>query len=468
MRLNENCGYISQPKVQMLMENVWKKRLDIIESAVGELSDERKAATAVCLENTKELIRHQESIGATQSRDIGQFKRFALDMIGAIVPNLLTYDIASVQAIDSRIAMINYMKYNYGTPKGAGGFSIGDVRNFGVADENYTSEVITGEPVLDNDTSGTSKAFTLNWTPVTPGSFVFRANDGAADFTLVDDGAEALAVLSGTTYANFSAGTINYVTGEVTITLSSAKTLTATVDYKYNNEHVPAKNIPSITLSIESLPIQARARRLAAVWGFEASYELQKEYGQSIEELLSRTAAGEISHEIDLEVMRGIRNAAANSPDLVFSTVAPVGVSLQDHFDALAIKFNEGSSKIYQATRRIRPNYIICGTNVATVIQSIRIFKPSAETVVGGPYFAGVLGPYRVYVSPDFNPDEFVMGYKGDTLLDAGFVYAPYMPIATTSMIQLEDMAGRKGWATMYGTRVVNDKMFIRGSIVRS
>ena len=76
----ENNGYISQPQVKMLTEKVWKTRLDAIQTATGKLSEERKAATAMTLENTKKNLAYLESIGATQSPDIGAYKRFALDI----------------------------------------------------------------------------------------------------------------------------------------------------------------------------------------------------------------------------------------------------------------------------------------------------------------------------------------------------------------------------------------------------
>lgn len=442
MTLNENCGYISQPQNIILTEKVWKNRLDAIEKVTGALNAEKKTATALCLENTRKALAYLESTGATQSPDIGAYKRYALDMVGAVVPNLIAFDICSVQAINNRIAMINFMKYHYGTTKGAteAGDVFADVRNFGNSDSDYTSDHVEGEEL--------SESLTLDWTPVLPGTFVAGELKDNGAGKIVDADAKEV-------------GTINYTTGEVTgITKGTA------VSYGYANEHVPAKKIPSITLSVESLPIKAKTRRLAALWGFEASYELQKEYGQSMEDLLSTTAAGEINHEIDLEIMDKIKNAASTGSALtMFSTVPVHGVSRQDQYDSFLITLNQAANEIYARTQRIRPNYVLCGTNVATIISSIRTFKPSGETNTKGPYFAGTVGQFKVFVSPEFNADEWCMGYKGDTLLDAGFVYAPYMPITTTSMVQLEDMAGRKGWATMYGTRLVNDKMFLKNTI---
>ena len=452
MNMNENNGYLSQPQNKILTEKVWKDRITAIESVTGKLSDERKVATAICLENTRNLIRYNESIAATQSPDVGAYKRFALDMVGAIVPNLIAYDLVSVQAMNNKIGMINFMKYHYGNAKGGveAGQVFGDVRNFGQSDMNYTSDHIEGEEFTG----------TLDWVPVLPGTVKIKLADGKI---VSDDKNGGFVDEAG---AAVESAAVNYATGEVTGVATGEN---VTVSYGYANEHVPAKSIPSITLSIESLPIKARTRRLAAIWGFEASYELQKEYGASMEDLISTTAAGEINHEIDLEIMDKILRGSALSERNAWSVVPQTGVysNLQDHYDSFLIYLNQLSNDIYAKTRRIRPNYILCGTDVATVITSNRTFKPSGEAVnAKGPYYAGQLGQFKVYVSPDFGAKEFCLGYKGDTLLDAGFVYAPYMPIMTTAMAQLEDMAGRKGWVTQYGTRMVNDRMYLRSSIL--
>lgn len=448
MNLNENNGYISQPQMKVLTEKVWKNRLDAIETATGKMNAEKKAATALCLENTKKFIAYNEAV-ATQSPDIGAYKRFALDMVGAVVPNLIAFDIASVQAIDNRIAMVNFMKYHYGDAKGqvAQGQVFADIRNLNNSDQNYTSDHVEGEEFTG----------TLDWTPVLPGTVKITLANGSI---ISDDKNGKFVNESG---EEVGGAAVNYATGEVTgVTVEE----NVTASYGYANEHVPASKIPSLTLSIESLPIKAKTRRLAAIWGFEASYELQKEYGQSMEDLLSTTAAGEINYEIDMEIMNRIHGAAAQS-GITWNAIPETGVysNLQDHYDSFLITLNRMSNMIYQKTRRIRPNYVLCGTDVATIIASNRTFKPSGEINTKGPYFAGTLGNFRVYVSPDMPAKEFTLGYKGDTLLDAGFLYCPYMPLVASSMVQLEDMAGRKGWATMYGTRLVNDRMYLKGAI---
>ena len=70
-------------------------------------------------------------------------------------------------------------------------------------------------------------------------------------------------------------------------------------------------------------------------------------------------------------------------------------------------------------------NFLIVGIDVATVIESMRNFTPSGVVAVG-PHFLGTLGNYKVFVNPDYMPNEFVLGYKGNNMLDAGAFYCPY------------------------------------------
>ena len=62
-------------------------------------------------------------------------------------------------------------------------------------------------------------------------------------------------------------------------------------------------------------------------------------------------------------------------------------------------------------------NFVVCGLDVATVIETMRNFTPSGVTAVG-PHFLGTLGNYKVFVNPDYRANEFVLGYKGSSMFD--------------------------------------------------
>ncbi len=111
---------------------------------------------------------------------------------------------------------------------------------------------------------------------------------------------------------------------------------------------------------------------------------------------------------------------------------------------------------------------MVCGLGVDAVVKTMRNFDASEDLTAVGPHFIGTLGgTLKVYVNPNYDADTFVLGYKGNTLMDAGYVYAPYMPVLTTGMITLaDDFAAREGWATMYGKKAINPRLYVKGRIV--
>ena len=178
-------------------------------------------------------------------------------------------------------------------------------------------------------------------------------------------------------------------------------------------------------------------------------------------------AAGEISHEIDTEIVMDLYSQAGAGPELTWSKTAPVGVNLLDHYDSFFAKLTEGSNAIFGATQKYNPNFICCGINVASVIQVMRNFDGAGVGNGVGPHLIGTLGgAYKVYVVPAMAPDTFVMGFKGNNFLETGYVYAPYMPILSTDILTLANMQGQQGYATSYGKKMVNSKLYIKGRIV--
>ena len=76
------------------------------------------------------------------------------------------------------------------------------------------------------------------------------------------------------------------------------------------------------------------------------------------------------------------------------------------------------------------------------------------------------MGNLKVYVNPDYPSNEFVEGYKGNNMFDAGAFYCPYMPVSSTDLIMDANFRGQRGWATMYGKKLLNSQMYVRGKII--
>ena len=447
--LNESMFNTPAAKRAMQVHDTRLRAMESIRKKHGlDTSFERKLATAKMLENTRQQIRAMEGYsmgGATQPSSVGQYKRFALDMVNTFGATLIAPDVVSVQAIDNRVGMINILEYKYGDDKGSAqkGTTFASARGYQGMNPSYTAASVDGEVLPEVKDKA---ELPLAWGPVIPGSLRLIKADG----TLATEGTDF----------DFDAATGKYVAHDG-VTIDEG----ATAYYLYDNETVPVQ-APTLTANILSLPVQTRSRKLKAVWAFDAAYELSKEYGSDMQTLLSTQATNEIQQEIDNEITTDLYRIANAGPEVTWSRVQPVGVNAADHYDSFWIKVVEGDQEIFSATRRAHANFMVCGLGVAAVLKCMRNFAASEDLTAIGPHFIGTLGgTIRCYVNPNYDTDVFVLGYKGNSLMDAGYVYCPYMPILTTGMVTLDDFASREGWAATYGTKAINPKMYVRGRI---
>ena len=268
LRKNQNLMNIQKHSKRILAaENVQRK--------LGKTMDlEKKVALATVLENTQKICE------ATNSSNIPS-KTFFMDMITGIVPNLIASDIVSTQAMEAKASIVSYLRYNYGSDKGAtqAGTMFNNSLYTGRSDMNYSSRIVADESVVDS--------VNFEYTPILPATIRIELADGTQ---YVDDGTGNIVdPLTATTV-----GTINYATGAFTCATAVDGTLAT---YEYNNEQVPDLKVPEISLSLAQIPIYAKSRKLAAYWGFDAAYDLKQQYGEDITELMATQAAAEISYK---------------------------------------------------------------------------------------------------------------------------------------------------------------------------
>ena len=124
---------------------------------------------------------------------------------------------------------------------------------------------------------------------------------------------------------------------------------------------------------------------------------------------------------------------------------------------------NFASQDIYRTTLRSAANYIICSPFVAAMLQSAAKLEGGIDRGEAGQLGASItykgkwMGQYDVYVDPLYPEDEILVGYKGASPMDAGFVYAPYIPLQMLPTItDPQTFQPRKGLITRYATAKIN------------
>jgi hypothetical protein len=226
-------------------------------------------------------------------------------------------------------------------------------------------------------------------------------------------------------------------------------------------------------LVLNHSPISARPRKLRTNWSLEAAFNLRSLHGLEAEVELTAAVAADIRFEVDREIITDLqRMSGAGS---VYWNTDPSGAagsnyySYTEHKLSIIDAFVTGSNLIHKATGRGRANWIVCGEKVATVVETLPGFVANPGIPTGltkGAYRCGRLnGMWDIYKDPFYQDDYFLMGYKGASFLEAGYVYAPYIPLYTTPTVVLDDFVARKGLATQYGKKAINSLFYVTGQI---
>ena len=131
-----------------------------------------------------------------------------------------------------------------------------------------------------------------------------------------------------------------------------------------------------------------------------------------------------------------------------------------DVYANLLAIINLASQDIYRTTQRGPGNWLLTSPLVASLLESSSrltggIEKADSPTNMEKnsiQYKGKFMGRYDLYVDPLFPTDEILMGYKGSTAMDSGYVYCPYIPLQQLPTITDPDtFQPRKGILTRYG-----------------
>ena len=202
----------------------------------------------------------------------------------------------------------------------------------------------------------------------------------------------------------------------------------------------------NMSIQIVKETVEAKSRKLAARWTFEAAQDAQAMHGVDIEAEILAALAQEITTEIDQEILASLMALAGHS-SAAYDQSTVAGSSnftptfLGDIHAVLAITMNEQANLIAARTRRGAANYAVVSPNVLTVLQSATTsaFARTTEGTFEAPTnvkLAGTLNnSMKVYVNTYAANDDVLLGYKGTTETDAAAFYCPYVPLMSSGVV---------------------------------
>ena len=245
--------------------------------------------------------------------------------------------------------------------------------------------------------------------------------------------------------------------------------------------------IPDVDIKIDSVAVTATTRKLRARWSPEMAQDLTAYYSIDVEAELTNILSEMITLDIDREILNDLLTQAqaanyfwSRAPGRFVNKYTGTEVArtntvypgpqftgtVREWYETLIETITDAANVIHKKTLRGSGNFIVCSPEVGTILEATVAYRANYKIdsdgqvrdnmSIGAEAVGTVNGRYSVFVDPYFPVNKILIGLKGSTFLESGYIYAPYVPLILTPVIYgQEDFTPRKGIMTRYGKKMV-------------
>ncbi len=236
--------------------------------------------------------------------------------------------------------------------------------------------------------------------------------------------------------------------------------------------------IGEVSFDLESVTVSVTERKLRAQWSPELAQDVAAFHNIDAEAELTALLSEQVAAEIDREILRDLRKGAAWNlrwdyngwKRLASSGTTPY--TQKDWNQTLITAINQLSAQIHKSTLRGGANWIVVSSEVSAIFDDLEYFHVSNAAPEQDQYNMGIerigtlSGRYQVYRDPYFPANQVLLGHKGTSLLDTGYIYAPYVPLQLTpTMYNPFNFTPIKGIMTRYAKKMVNNRFYGRVTV---
>ena len=230
--------------------------------------------------------------------------------------------------------------------------------------------------------------------------------------------------------------------------------------------------IGEVSFKMDSVTVSVEERKLRATWSPELAQDVSAFHNIDAEAELTAILSEQIAAEIDREILRDLRKGAPWQARwdvngwrrmAAFST----NYTQKDWNQELMTKVNQISAQIHKSTLRGGANFIVVSSEISALFDNLEYFHVSDASAESDQYNMGIerigalSGRYQVYRDPYAPHWSIIIGHKGKSLLDTGYIYAPYVPMSLTpTMFNPFNFAPVKGIMTRYAKKMVNNRYY--------
>ena len=231
--------------------------------------------------------------------------------------------------------------------------------------------------------------------------------------------------------------------------------------------------IGEVSFDLESVTVSVTERKLRAQWSPEMAQDVAAFHNIDAEAELTALLSEQVAAEIDREILRDLRKGAAWNLRWDYNGWRRLSLTTsytqKDWNQTLITAINQLSAQIHKSTLRGGANWIVVSSEISAIFDDLEYFHVSNASPEQDQYNMGIervgtlAGRYQVFRDPYFPPNTVLLGHKGTSLLDTGYIYAPYVPLQLTpTMYNPFNFTPIKGIMTRYAKKMVNNRFYGR------
>lgn len=254
-------------------------------------------------------------------------------------------------------------------------------------------------------------------------------------------------------------------------------TVNVRIGYKqYLNLELNPAFSSELQLQITSAPIQTTIHKMKTAWTVELAQDLMAYHAIDAEAELTQLMAEEVAAEKDRMIIRELITLAAHFEvwNADFANAVdpnPANTVFRGHEgtynQTLMYAINRANGKIQKSTKKGGANWILMSAEGAAKINNLDTYKGFDANEEGTKFAAGVekIGTlnqkWTVYVDPQLPAEICLLGRKGTSFFDTGYVYCPYVEYMLSPVVlDPQEFNPRRQISSRFGTSMLNNKFY--------
>jgi len=257
------------------------------------------------------------------------------------------------------------------------------------------------------------------------------------------------------------------------LTAATPSALTFNYTYRTYSDLEEDSEMAEVTFGLDEVTVSVETRKMRSQWTPELAQDVSAFHNIDAEAELTALLSEQMAAEIDREILRDLRRGAAWTLRWDYNGLRKQSTTYygtqKDWNQTLITKVNQISAQIHKAVLRGGASWIVVSPEISAVFDDLEYFHVSNAAPEQDKYNMGIekigtlSGRYQVYRDPYSPANTMLIGHKGSSILESGYIYAPYVPMQLTPvMYNPFDFKPIRGIMTRYAKKMILNRYYGR------